>query len=35
MGADLNRSFDSEDEITNPEVLALKELGVKLKEEHG
>ena len=31
MGADLNRSFDTDDEITNPEVVALKELGLKLK----
>ena len=35
LGADLNRCFDSEDEITNPEISALKELGLKLKEEHG
>lgn len=35
MGADLNRSFDTDDEVTNPEVSALKELGLRLKAEHG
>jgi hypothetical protein len=35
LGYDLNRSFHSEDEITNPEIVALKELGRKLRNTHG
>lgn len=35
LGVDLNRAFDSDDEIINPEVVALKELGMRLKQEHG
>lgn len=31
LGMDLNRGFDSEDEVINPEILALKNLGIKLK----
>jgi len=31
---DLNRSFDSDDEVTNPEIVALKELGLQLKNEY-
>lgn len=30
----MNRSFHEEDEVTFPEVVALKLLGKKLKDEH-
>lgn len=32
LGVDLNRAFDSDDEIINPEVVALKELGMRLRQ---
>lgn len=32
LGSDLNRSFHEENEVTFPEVVALKHLGKKLKE---
>ena len=36
IDADLNRCFDSgRMKLQNPEILALKELGLKIKEEHG
>lgn len=31
LGIDLNRGFDTDDEVVNPEIVALKELGLQLK----
>lgn len=35
MGIDLNRAFVSEDEILNPEINSLKEVGRALRNEFG
>lgn len=34
LGSDLNRSFHSNDEAIFPEIVALKELGRRCKEEY-